>query len=169
MPLTEDAAQARAAITEFLYREAELLDEHRYEEWFDLLADDYRYLVPQMLIGEDDRAPRYDERAYLVMESKASMRLKLERGESEFAWAMRPPAVERRFVSNVIIEAQDADRFEVRSMVLVGWSRGPVPLSLYPASRRDEITRADGGFQLRSRLVRLASELPDAMQLAVLY
>ncbi|HEX9522922.1 MAG TPA: aromatic-ring-hydroxylating dioxygenase subunit beta, partial [Reyranella sp.] len=33
-------------IADFLYREAELLDERRYREWLDLLADDIRYWMP---------------------------------------------------------------------------------------------------------------------------
>src|SRR5919108_1876002 len=33
-------------IEEFLYREAELLDERRYEEWLELLAEDVRYWMP---------------------------------------------------------------------------------------------------------------------------
>lgn len=164
-----NVADLRSDLADFLYREAALLDEHRFEEWLDLLADDYRYVVPQMLITDDDVAPRYDERAYLVMESKSSMRLKLSRGASEFAWAMRPPAVERRFVTNVTVDPLDADRYEVRSMILVSWARGPVPLTLYPASRVDVIARTADGFVVHSRTVRLGSEVPDAVQLAVLY
>src|SRR5689334_24677101 len=44
-------------ITEFLYREAELLDERRYREWLDLLADDIRYWMPMrrnVKYGDDD-------------------------------------------------------------------------------------------------------------------
>jgi 3-phenylpropionate/cinnamic acid dioxygenase small subunit len=33
-------------VEEFLYHEAELLDERRYEDWLALLADDVRYWVP---------------------------------------------------------------------------------------------------------------------------
>ena len=33
-------------IAEFLYREAELLDERRYDAWLALLADDIRYWMP---------------------------------------------------------------------------------------------------------------------------
>jgi 3-phenylpropionate/cinnamic acid dioxygenase small subunit len=33
-------------IEEFFYQEAELLDERRYEEWLELLADDVRYWMP---------------------------------------------------------------------------------------------------------------------------
>ena len=43
-------------ITDFLYREAELLDERRYREWLDLLADDVRYWMPMrrnVKLGDD--------------------------------------------------------------------------------------------------------------------
>ena len=43
-------------VAEFLYREAELLDERRYDEWLALLADDIRYWMPMrrnVKFGED--------------------------------------------------------------------------------------------------------------------
>ncbi len=45
-------------VAEFLYREAELLDERRYEEWLALLADDIRYWMPMrrnVKFGEAER------------------------------------------------------------------------------------------------------------------
>ena len=45
-------------IADFLYREAELLDERRYREWLALLADDIRYWMPMrrnVKFGEDER------------------------------------------------------------------------------------------------------------------
>ena len=33
-------------IAQFLYSEAELLDERRYDEWLALVADDIRYWMP---------------------------------------------------------------------------------------------------------------------------
>src|SRR5258707_6782216 len=45
-------------IADFLYREAELLDERRYREWLDLLADDIRYWMPMrrnVKFGEEER------------------------------------------------------------------------------------------------------------------
>jgi 3-phenylpropionate/cinnamic acid dioxygenase small subunit len=36
----------RQAVEDFLYREAALLDERRYEDWLDLLAEDVHYFMP---------------------------------------------------------------------------------------------------------------------------
>jgi hypothetical protein len=45
-------------VAEFLYREADLLDERRYEEWLGLLAEDIRYWMPMrrnVKFGEAER------------------------------------------------------------------------------------------------------------------
>ncbi len=39
-------SELRREIEEFLYFEAELLDDRKLREWFDLLADDIRYWMP---------------------------------------------------------------------------------------------------------------------------
>ena len=57
-------------IEEFLYREAELLDERRYEDWLALIADDIRYWMPMrrnVKVGEREREfTRADQRHQLV-------------------------------------------------------------------------------------------------------
>jgi len=52
----------QAEIEQFLYYEAELLDDHRYAEWFDLFADDVRYRVPtqENRLRRDRRAGQRD-------------------------------------------------------------------------------------------------------------
>ena len=45
-------------IEEFLYLEADLLDERRYEDWLALVADDVRYWMPMrrnVKVGEAER------------------------------------------------------------------------------------------------------------------
>ena len=49
MPIDEArvaAAVRQYEVEQFLYSEAALLDEHRYEEWLTLFADDLHYWMP---------------------------------------------------------------------------------------------------------------------------
>ena len=48
MTVTADLSRLllKQEIEDFLYREAELLDDRRYEEWLDLLTDDVSYFMP---------------------------------------------------------------------------------------------------------------------------
>jgi 3-phenylpropionate/cinnamic acid dioxygenase small subunit len=43
---SREAAALRLEIEDFLYREADLLDERRYEDWLTLFADDLQYRMP---------------------------------------------------------------------------------------------------------------------------
>src|SRR5258707_12760170 len=65
-------------IADFLYREAELLDERRYREWLDLLADDIRYWMPMrrnVKFGEEEREfTRADSDINWVDEGKDTLR-----------------------------------------------------------------------------------------------
>ena len=44
--LSHEELLLRLEIEDFLYMEADCLDEHRYEEWLDLLTEDVRYYAP---------------------------------------------------------------------------------------------------------------------------
>ena len=58
----------REQVEQFLYREADLMDEHRYDEWLALWTDDALYWVPT---GSDEIDPKreisliYDDRTRL--------------------------------------------------------------------------------------------------------
>src|SRR4051794_14809761 len=45
-PHTEAYYRLRSEIEDFLYAEADLIDERRYKEWLDLLAEDLTYFMP---------------------------------------------------------------------------------------------------------------------------
>ncbi len=38
--------EQKREIEEFLYKEAYLLDEHKFDEWLELFTDDVEYLIP---------------------------------------------------------------------------------------------------------------------------
>ena len=46
LPRTDAYYRLRADIEEFLYSEADLLDERRFRDWLNLLADDISYFMP---------------------------------------------------------------------------------------------------------------------------
>jgi 3-phenylpropionate/cinnamic acid dioxygenase small subunit len=91
----------RNEIEQFLYREAHLLDEHRYEEWLSLWTDDAIYWVPCGAEVEDPQRTVsiiYDDR------SKLGDRVTHLREGSTSAQA-RPEL--RRVVSNIMIAEEE--------------------------------------------------------------
>ena len=68
------AAPSDQDLVDFVYSEARLLDERRYEEWYALFADDGYYwvpLVPDQVDGIDHTS--------LAYEDKLLLRLRIER------------------------------------------------------------------------------------------
>lgn len=167
---TAAPAEVTAAITQFLFEESAALDEQRYDDWFAMLDDDYEYTMPVPMAREDPELPRYSESSVLGWESRGSLEHRFRRYRSEFAWADRPPAFVRHFVSNVRVRAAAADEWEVRSNLFVVRSRMPEPPSVVSAGRIDLVRGTpETGFKLARRTVHLDVEQPTASQLAVLF
>lgn len=103
-------------VQQFLYREARLLDERRFEDWLELFTDDCLYWMPTRYnrlrdgAGEkwvvDDELEDATGLAYFE-DTKASLARRVERLHTGMAWAEDPPSRTRHFISN--IETKSAD------------------------------------------------------------
>src|SRR5215210_1853781 len=107
-------------ITDFLFREAELLDERRYREWLDLLADDVRYWMPirrNVKLGDDESEfTRATSDINWFDEGKETLSRRVKQIETGIHWAEEPVSRIAHLVSNVqIVEASPsvADAQEV--------------------------------------------------------
>ena len=97
--------QTHFEVEQFYYREAELLDDGRYTDWLELLADDLDYWMPTrtnrlrrqqaLSIAKRGEAAFYDE-------SKESLAWRIRRFDSGMAWAEDPPSRTRHLVTNVV-------------------------------------------------------------------
>ena len=100
----------RHKVENFLYREARLMDEHAYDEWLALWADDALYWVP---CNEDDIDP--ERHVSIVYEDKARLEDRIARLKSGAAYAQDPKSRLSRVVSNVEIEDENDTETTVRS------------------------------------------------------
>jgi 3-phenylpropionate/cinnamic acid dioxygenase small subunit len=142
------------SVSEFLFLEAELIDDGRFDEWLELLADDLEYQVPVRLTRE--RATRQDvsTEMFHLDETKATLRTRIARLKTEFAWAEDPPSRTRHFVSNVRVRPAGEDEIEVRSNVLIYRNRGSDPThDLLSGERHDLLRRSGDGWLLARRCV----------------
>jgi 3-phenylpropionate/cinnamic acid dioxygenase small subunit len=142
---------------EFLNREAELLDDNRFADWLEQVADsaiDYR--IPIRVTRERTAGSGFSDAGYHMAASYETFAVRVARFESEFAWGDDPPSRTRRFVSNVIVDPGAGGELEVRSNLLVYRSRFDSPEYLLICGRRhDTLTDSDGALRLRKRLVLL--------------
>jgi 3-phenylpropionate/cinnamic acid dioxygenase small subunit len=163
----------RTRLLDFLVEESAALDERRYTDWLGLLTDDFVYEVPVPQSREDPALAQHAEGLYLAHESKSFLTMRFTRVESDYAWAERPAAFVRHFVSNVrVLDGAAADgsgRWTVATNVLVTRSRLPEATALSSAGRRDVIVETQEGLRLQHRAVYLDSELPNDSQTSVIY
>src|SRR5437763_8575191 len=92
-------------VAEFLYREAELLDERRYEEWLGLLAEDVRYWMPMrrnVKFGEEEREfTRAGQDISWFDEGKEILTRRVKQILTGIHWAEEPVSRISHMVSNV--------------------------------------------------------------------
>src|SRR5919206_2577942 len=95
-------------IEEFLYREAELLDERRYQDWLALLADDIRYWMPMRRNVKYGDAESEFTRARSDVnwfdEGKETLERRVKQIETGIHWAEEPRSRLSHLITNVTVQ-----------------------------------------------------------------
>jgi 3-phenylpropionate/cinnamic acid dioxygenase small subunit len=137
------------AIAQFLYHEARLLDDRRFEEWYALLADDLRYVMPtryNRMRREADHEFAAPHEAQIFDEDKQSIAQRIRRLRSGTAWAEDPPSRTRHFVSNVVVAATpNSAEFKVDCYYLLYRSRLERDVEIFAGMRHDLLRRVATG------------------------
>jgi ethylbenzene dioxygenase beta subunit len=152
--------------------EARLLDEERYRDWYDLLADDLFYWAPTR---EDryrrDRTPeiRPDGMAFFD-DRKPDIDVRIKRLETGMAWSEDPPIRHVYAISNVeAFETGVDDEFEVHSVFVQHRHRSAHDTSTLFGRRRDVLRRQGDGYLIARRLILLQEALLSAKNLSVFF
>lgn len=140
-----------------LYDEAELLDDLRFSEWLETLAEDLEYNVPL----RHTRPSRETDKSVIrtvqhMHDDYPSMRLRLMRlTDTNSAWGEDPPSRCRRLVSNVRAYAtSNSNEYRVDSYMLLTRSRfDSDAFDLIPCKRHDVLRRENEKWKLARREV----------------
>jgi len=132
-------------IERFLYHEAELLDERRFNEWIDLIADDIRYFVPQrrnVKFGEQERENSDPESEISWFdEGKVTLAGRVRQINTGLHWAEEPLSRVCHIVSNVEVLDVQGDEVKVKSRFLVYRNRLQDEVDLFVGKREDTLRR----------------------------
>jgi phthalate 3,4-dioxygenase subunit beta len=156
-------------VVDFLYAEADLLDRGEHRAWLDLLTDDIRYVVPvRVTTAHTLDGSALEDMAHFD-EDRYSLRKRVERFETEHAWAEDPPSRTRHFVTNIRCREGDGDgELVAESNLLLFRSRGDVrEHDLLSGRRNDTLRRTPGGLRLARREVILDESVLHTQNLAV--
>ncbi|MEL0082408.1 MAG: 3-phenylpropionate/cinnamic acid dioxygenase subunit beta [Gammaproteobacteria bacterium] len=162
-------------IEQFLYREAQLLDEREFDQWLALMSDDVHYYMPtrynpmKRAAGEEFSAP---DQAALFDEDKQNLTIRVKRLHTGLAWAEEPPSRTRHMVSNVQIHpTADGAEFEVDCNFMLYRNRLERDVDLFVGARRDLLRKRadDGGWQIARRYIALDQTTVLASNMSIFF
>ena len=144
-------------VQQFLHREAELLDERRYEEWLDLFTDDARYFMPMRRnVPHDEREREFTREGLDVSwfdEGKDTLTRRVKQIRTGIHWAEEPASRICHIVSNVQVLHAAGDEIGVKSRFLIYRNRVETETDILVGKREDLLRRANGDFKIAHRKI----------------
>ena len=164
-------------IEAFLYREAELLDERRYEEWLDLFTEDTHYFMPMRRNVPHDEPEREFTRAGADVnwfdEGKDTLTRRVKQILTGIHWAEEPPSRICHLISNVQVLAAPNGatpaEVTVKSRFLVYRNRVETETDFLVGKREDLLRREPGGWKIARRKIVLDQNVLLAKNLTVFF
>ena len=166
------ASELRHQVEDFLYLEAELLDDRKLREWLDLLSEDVRYWMP-LRHNPLDRPENLSEElarpgeGYYFDDDIKSLRIRVERVYAKNAWAEMPPSRTRHLISNIRIKKDDGAEIEVHCNFLVYRTRMETDQDIFVGTRQDVLRRVEGTFKIARRTIILDQAVLNAKNISV--
>ncbi|MGE5147611.1 MAG: aromatic-ring-hydroxylating dioxygenase subunit beta [Candidatus Eiseniibacteriota bacterium] len=153
LPRVHVSPELKIQVEEFLYRQAEILDDKRWDDWLALFTEDGTYWVP---VTEDQTVA--DGVPNIFYEDMDLMRVRAKRVSHPRAWSQKPPHRTLHVVSNVIVESHDQKTGDlvVRSKFHMTEFRRD-NLRSFAGKYRHELTRTKDGYRIHRQRVDLVN------------
>ena len=179
--LTRDTRyyEIKREVEEFLFDEANLLDERRFEEWIETLADDLEYFMPMTFnvkFGEHAARENTTREKHMSWfnEGKWTLTKRAEQILTGVHWAEEPLSRVCRLVSNVRltrIETNPAGALEVgaESRFVIYQNRCEHEQYFFVGSRSDVLRRTADGWRLARREINIYQNVLLAKNLTIFF
>lgn len=158
MPVVDQKLQAlllQQEVEQFYYHEAALLDDRKFNEWVELLADDLEYWMPiRMTRTWADMGLEFGkagEHAYFD-DDKNLIVVRVKKLYTGCSWGEDPPSRTRHLVTNVrILDKASADEINVSSNFNIYQSRLSDEENYWFGRREDKLRKNDGRWVVARR------------------
>jgi 3-phenylpropionate/cinnamic acid dioxygenase small subunit len=140
-----------AELVRFVKREARLIDDKRFDEWYELFAEDGHYWVPAAP-GQADPLLHNS----LAYEDKLLLKLRVERLKSERAFSLRPASRSLHVLQEPDVEKRDeaGREFLTRTPFIYTETRGD-DSQRYAATAWHTLVVHEEGIKIRLKRVEL--------------
>lgn len=162
MPMTAEQRATLEDVTQFIYREARLQDEHEYDAWEALWTDDGVYWVPANGEGGDP-----EQEMSILYDNRSRIALRIRQFHTGKRFSQTPRSGLRRVVSNVEVLSDDGSEIRVCSNAIVFESH--VRGDTVWASRNEYTLRREGdSFRMARKKVVLVNNATALWSMAFL-
>ena len=166
-------------IAEFLYREADLLDQRKFRDWLDLLAEDIVYFMPirrNVKFGQhaERENTRQGEGISWFDEDKWTLGKRVEQILTGVHYAEEPLSRTAHLVSNVRLlsvhpDPDHATDVEVGCRFLIQQNRVEYETTTFIGQRRDVLRREGGDWRIVRREILLEQNVLLAKNLSIFF
>lgn len=176
---TPDYYRLKADVEDFYYRECDLLDERRFREWLDILADDIVYFMP---IRRNVKFGQHAARENTIQgegmswfdEDKWTLSKRVDQILTGVHYAEEPLSRITHMVSNVQIKAVRPDagkptEIDVTSRFLLYQNRVQYETYTFVGRRNDTIRVTDAGWKVARREILLEQNVLLAKNLTMFF
>jgi p-cumate 2,3-dioxygenase subunit beta len=161
------AVFSRAAIEEFLYLEAELLDDWRLPEWAELFTDDARYDIAS-LDAEDPSIADPATSLFVMADDKMRITSRAKRLMKKTAHAEYPHSKTRHITTNVRVGEVNGNECAVRANFVVYRTKGDRTVQ-YMGEMRYLLVASEAGIRIRRKRCNLdLNTLADQGRLTII-
>src|SRR5271167_415551 len=147
-------AVSRSSVEDFLFNEADLLDQWRLPEWLTLFTDDAKYEVPCTDLPPD-ASP--DTNLFYIADDRTRLGERVKRLMKRTAHAEFPHSKTSRIVGNVRIKAREDDEMDV-SCVFHTLRTKDGTTDLYFGTNNYRLTTNGDDFRIREKRCLLAGD-----------
>ena len=157
---------------EFLFREAAMLDERRYEDWLELLTDDVHYWMPirrTTTAREVDKEFTQPGGMAFFDDDRTTLQMRVSRLMVGRAWAEDPPSRTRRLITNLRITGADGDEISVSLNFQLYRTRLNSEEDSWIGRREDLLRREQGELRLARRHIYLEQTVILAQNMSNLF
>jgi 3-phenylpropionate/cinnamic acid dioxygenase small subunit len=147
--------KSASEIEKFLFREARLMDEHRYEEWLSLWTSDGVYWIPC-----DQDAADPSRQVSIIYDNRTKLGERVARLQSGTVLAQDPKPRMRRVVSNVEVEESTGGELAVSSNFVLVQARGSNQY-LWCGRSIYRLREQDGGLRIAHKKVLLVNSYQE--------
>jgi len=152
---TLDDIALQHELEQFLYDEAALLDDRKFEDWYALLADDLEYWMPvRANLMPRDESGEFSKIGDVALfdEDKELMGQRVRKLYTGFAWSEQPQSRTRHLIANVrVLDHISAAEYKVASNFIVYRARLARDEDVWAGWREDVLRKVNGSWLIARR------------------